>query len=85
MKCGKPKVMGAGTDQMAGKPEGGTAFEKGEVRVYNLLGEIIFNEELKNVAAGFSMPIHLEHSQPGIYFIKLRTELGDYTEKFIAQ
>lgn len=50
---------------------------KGEISIYNLLGEIVFQSTINNPAS----TIDLSNQANGIYFVNVKTEKGSYTQK----
>jgi hypothetical protein len=56
-----------------------------EVRLVNLVGEIIFTENLENFEGEYSHSFNLEQYSKGIYLLELDTDNGIVNKKLILQ
>ena len=56
-----------------------------DVRVVNLIGEIIFTENLENFEGEYTHSFNLSEYSKGIYFLELETENGKINKKLILQ
>jgi hypothetical protein len=56
-----------------------------EVRVVNLLGEIIFTENLEDFEGEYTHSFNLEEYSKGIYLLELDTDNGIVNKKLILQ
>jgi hypothetical protein len=54
-------------------------------KIYNLLGEIIFKENLYNLADEFSSQINLQTKARGVYMLEIETNDGVINKKLILQ
>ena len=56
-----------------------------EVRVINVVGEVVYTENLMNFTGEFTKEIDLRRSTKGIYFLRITTEAGVINKKMILQ
>ena len=56
-----------------------------EVRVINVVGEVVYTENLMNFTGEFTKEIDLRRSTKGIYFLEITTENGVINKKMILQ
>ena len=56
-----------------------------EVRVINVVGEVVYTENLMNFTGEFTKEIDLRRSTKGIYFLEITTESGVINKKMILQ
>ena len=56
-----------------------------EVRVINVVGEVVYTENLMNFTGEFTKEIDLRRSTKGIYFLEITTEDGVINKKMILQ
>ena len=56
-----------------------------EVRVINVVGEVIYTENLMNFTGEYTKEIDLRRSTKGIYFLEITTEDGVINKKMILQ
>ena len=56
-----------------------------EVRVINVVGEVVYTENLMNFTGEFTKEIDLRRSTKGIYFLEITTEAGVINKKMILQ
>ena len=56
-----------------------------EVRVVNLVGEIIFTENLENFEGEYTHSFNLSEYSKGIYLLELDTDNGIINKKLIHQ
>ena len=56
-----------------------------EVRVINVVGEVVYTENLTNFTGEFTKEIDLRRSTKGIYFLEITTEAGVINKKMILQ
>ena len=56
-----------------------------EVRVVNLVGEIIFVEKLEDFEGEYTHPFNLSEYSKGIYLLELDTDDGIISKKLILQ
>ena len=55
------------------------------IEMRNVLGEKIYGHHLEKVGAGFSHKIIIHTAPPGLYFLSIATEKGEYVRKLIVQ
>ena len=56
----------------------------GQLEIYDVLGQSLYTEEIKNVATGLNRQIHLEIAA-GVYFVSLRDGDKHYTQKVVME
>ena len=56
-----------------------------EVRVINVVGEVVYTENLMNFTGEYTKEIDLRRSTKGIYFLEITTEAGVINKKMILQ
>ena len=56
-----------------------------ELRIINLVGEIIFTETLENFEGGYTKSFNLSEYSKGVYLLELDTDLGIVNKKLILQ
>ena len=56
-----------------------------EVRVINVVGEVVYAENLMNFTGEYTKEIDLRRSTKGIYFLEITTEAGVINKKMILQ
>ena len=56
-----------------------------EIRVVNLVGEIIFTENLDNFIGEYTYSFNLEEYSKGVYLLELDTDNGTVNKKLILQ
>jgi hypothetical protein len=56
-----------------------------DVRVVNLIGKIIFTENLEDFEGEYTHSFNLKEYSKGIYFLELETENGKINKKLILQ
>jgi hypothetical protein len=56
-----------------------------DVRVINVVGEVITSEELQQFVGDYTNQINLEKNAKGIYFLEIETEEGIINKKLILQ
>ena len=56
-----------------------------EVRVVNLIGEVIFTENLENFEGEYSHSFNLSEYSKGVYLLELDTDNGIVNKKLILQ
>ena len=56
-----------------------------DIRVVNLVGEIIFTENLENFEGEYSHSFNLSEYSKGIYLLELDTDNGIVNKKLILQ
>ena len=50
------------------------------IEVFNVLGEKIYNEEIKDITATINL-----QAPPGVYFMQVHTEKGILRKKFVKE
>jgi hypothetical protein len=56
-----------------------------EVRVINIVGEVIYTEDLQQFVGEYTKQINLENYSKGIYFLEIETNDGVINKKLILQ
>ena len=56
-----------------------------ELRIINLVGEIIFTERLENFDGEYTKSFNLSEYSKGVYLLELDTDLGIVNKKLILQ
>ena len=56
-----------------------------EVRVVNIVGEVIYTEDLQQFVGEYTKQIDLTTSAKGVYFLEITTNNGVVTKKLILQ
>jgi hypothetical protein len=56
-----------------------------EVRVINVVGEVIYTEDLQQFIGEYTKQINLEDNAKGIYFLEITTNNGVVSKKLILQ
>lgn len=56
--------------------------EKGEVEIYNVAGQKVYK---KDASASLSMTVDLSNQPQGVYFVRIVTEGGSYSQKVVKE
>ena len=56
-----------------------------DVRVINVIGEVIFSEDLDKFIGEYTKQINLKENAKGIYFLEIETNDGVVNKKLILQ
>lgn len=57
----------------------GVGITQGQLELINTLGQVVFNRELRSVAAGHRMTITAGHIEPGLYMVRITDSDTQYT------
>ena len=56
-----------------------------EIRVINVVGEVVYTEDLEQVVGEYTKAVSLEEYTKGIYFLEITTNTGVVNKKLILQ
>jgi hypothetical protein len=56
-----------------------------EVRVINIVGEVVYTEDLQQFVGEYTKSINLTTNAKGIYFLEIETDDGVINKKLILQ
>ena len=56
-----------------------------EVRVINIVGEVVYTENLQQFVGEYTKQINLQDNAKGIYFLEIETDAGIINKKLILQ
>jgi hypothetical protein len=71
------------SDQFTIYPEYSGRFTISEIEIYNMLGENIFSQ--KPAANSQQLTVNVSEFNPGIYFVKVKSEQQEYVARFIKE
>ncbi len=61
-----------------------TPLSNPQIKIYNMMGAIVYSEKIKTTAANFSKQINL-NAPAGIYFVKVSDQGKQYTKKLVVE
>ena len=56
-----------------------------EIRVINVVGEVVYTEDLEQFVGEYTKAVNLEDYSKGIYFLEITTNTGVVNKKLILQ